>query len=168
MAERFTKSIARNIYLGGSAFFVLLFLALTFDTQSRAMPERDNRDQLTASGRIARRGGDELDLDACLERAVEKSTRSCSTAACKASGTLPAWYWPTSPCPRKPTSTTSNGLLMSRRAACCCSAKPCRRAATRSPSSPSHPGAAAPATAQALPQPDPMTTHATATATAAT
>lgn len=57
MAERFTKSIARNIYLGGSAFFVLLFLALTFDTQSRAMPERDNRDQLTASGRIARRGG---------------------------------------------------------------------------------------------------------------
>jgi nitric oxide reductase activation protein len=63
--------MARNIYLGGSAFFVLLFLALTFDTQSRAMPERDNRDQLTASGRIARRGGDELDLDACLERAVK-------------------------------------------------------------------------------------------------
>lgn len=47
MAERFTKSMARNIYLGGSAFFVLLFLALTFDTQVRAMPERDNRDQIT-------------------------------------------------------------------------------------------------------------------------
>jgi len=47
MAERFTKSMARNIYLGGSAFFVLLFLVLTFDTQSRAMPARDNRDQLT-------------------------------------------------------------------------------------------------------------------------
>src|SRR5690554_6384407 len=47
MAERFTKSMARNIYLGGSTFFVLLFLALTFDTQLRAMPERDNRDQLT-------------------------------------------------------------------------------------------------------------------------
>ena len=47
MAERFTKSMARNIYLGGSVFFVLLFLALTFDTQVRAMPERDNRDQLT-------------------------------------------------------------------------------------------------------------------------
>lgn len=48
MAERFTKSMARNIYLGGSAFFVLLFLALTYDTQSRAMPERDNRELITA------------------------------------------------------------------------------------------------------------------------
>jgi len=47
MAERFTKSMARNIYLGGSTFFILLFLALTFDTQLRAMPERDNRDQIT-------------------------------------------------------------------------------------------------------------------------
>ncbi|HTN33280.1 MAG TPA: cytochrome c [Marinobacter sp.] len=47
MAERFTKSMARNIYVGGSTFFILLFLVLTFDTQSRAMPERDNRDQLT-------------------------------------------------------------------------------------------------------------------------
>src|SRR5690606_41754448 len=47
MAGRFTKSMASNVYLGGSAFFVLLFLALTFDTQLRAMPERDNHDQLT-------------------------------------------------------------------------------------------------------------------------
>lgn len=47
MAERFTKSMARNIYLGGSAFFILLFLALTLDTQVRAMPERDNREELT-------------------------------------------------------------------------------------------------------------------------
>lgn len=47
MAERFTKSMARNIYLGGSTFFILLFLVLTFDTQSRAMPERDNREKLT-------------------------------------------------------------------------------------------------------------------------
>ncbi|WP_369601958.1 cytochrome c [Hahella sp. SMD15-11] len=46
MAERFTKSMARNIYLGGSVFFVLLFLALTFDTM-QAMPQRDNRAQLT-------------------------------------------------------------------------------------------------------------------------
>ncbi|GAA3565011.1 c-type cytochrome [Marinobacter xestospongiae] len=47
MAERFTKSMARNIYLGGSVFFVLLFLALTLDTQVRAMPERDNRELIT-------------------------------------------------------------------------------------------------------------------------
>jgi nitric oxide reductase subunit C len=48
MAERFTKSMARNIYLGGSTFFILLFLGLTFDTM-QAMPERDNRENLTAS-----------------------------------------------------------------------------------------------------------------------
>lgn len=46
MAERFTKSMARNIYLGGSVFFILLFLGLTVDTM-QALPERDNRDQIT-------------------------------------------------------------------------------------------------------------------------
>ena len=46
MSETFTKSMARNIFYGGSAFFVLLFLALTFDTNS-ALPERDNRQNLT-------------------------------------------------------------------------------------------------------------------------
>ncbi len=48
MAERFTKSMARNIYLGGSAFFILLFLALTFDT-IHELPKRDNRQELTES-----------------------------------------------------------------------------------------------------------------------
>ncbi|MFA5626866.1 MAG: cytochrome c [Thiohalomonadaceae bacterium] len=42
MSETFTKSMARNIYLGGAAFFLLLFLALTFDTMG-TLPERDNR-----------------------------------------------------------------------------------------------------------------------------
>lgn len=45
MAQTFTKSMARNIFYGGTAFFVLLFLALTFDT-SRALPARDQRAQL--------------------------------------------------------------------------------------------------------------------------
>lgn len=48
MAERFTKSMARNIYLGGSVFFILLFLALTFDTVHE-LPKRDNRGELTES-----------------------------------------------------------------------------------------------------------------------
>jgi nitric oxide reductase subunit C len=48
MAERFTKSMARNIYLGGSVFFMLLFLALTVDTV-RELPKRDNREALTES-----------------------------------------------------------------------------------------------------------------------
>ena len=38
----FTKTMARNIFYGGSAFFFLLFLALTFDTMSQ-LPDRDNR-----------------------------------------------------------------------------------------------------------------------------
>ncbi len=46
MSEVFTKSMARNIYYGGSVFFFLLFLALTFDT-SNAFPERDHRENIT-------------------------------------------------------------------------------------------------------------------------
>ena len=42
MAQTFTKSMARNIFYGGSVFFFLLFLALTFDT-TRALPNLDNR-----------------------------------------------------------------------------------------------------------------------------
>ena len=38
----FTKSVARNIFFGGSAFFFLLFLVLTFDTTQR-LPKSDNR-----------------------------------------------------------------------------------------------------------------------------
>jgi nitric oxide reductase subunit C len=46
MSETFTKSMARNIFYGGSVFFILVFLALTFDTEAR-LPERDNRGALT-------------------------------------------------------------------------------------------------------------------------
>jgi nitric oxide reductase subunit C len=42
MAQAFTKEMARNIFYGGTAFFFLLFLALTFDTHS-ALPDRDRR-----------------------------------------------------------------------------------------------------------------------------
>lgn len=46
MSEAFTKSMARNIYIGGSLFFFLLFLALTFDTMG-AIPERSNAQNIT-------------------------------------------------------------------------------------------------------------------------
>jgi len=46
MSQAFTKAMARNIFYGGSVFFILLFLALTFDTHL-ALPERDNRENLT-------------------------------------------------------------------------------------------------------------------------
>lgn len=46
MSQAFTKAMARNIFYGGSAFFILLFLALTYDTET-VLPERDNRENLT-------------------------------------------------------------------------------------------------------------------------
>ena len=50
MSQAFTKAMARNIFFGGSVFFLLLFLALTFDTSS-ALPDRDNRANIT--GKVA-------------------------------------------------------------------------------------------------------------------
>ena len=48
MSEKFTKGMARNIYFGGSVFFIFVFLALTFDTIER-LPERDHRENITES-----------------------------------------------------------------------------------------------------------------------
>ncbi len=46
MSESFTKGMARNIYYGGSIFFLLIFLGLTFHT-TKEMPKRDHRENLT-------------------------------------------------------------------------------------------------------------------------
>ena len=46
MSQTFTKAMARNIFYGGTVFFLLLFLVLTFDT-TRALPALDNRAALT-------------------------------------------------------------------------------------------------------------------------
>lgn len=46
MSESFTKGTARNIYIGGSVFFILLFLVLSFDTV-RSSPKRDNSHNIT-------------------------------------------------------------------------------------------------------------------------
>ena len=54
MSQTFTKSMARNIFYGGSLFFLLLFLALTFDTRM-ALPERDQRAQLDLSTDVGKR-----------------------------------------------------------------------------------------------------------------
>lgn len=47
MSQVFTKSMARNIFYGGSMFFFLLLLVLTFDTVE-SLPKTDNRENLTA------------------------------------------------------------------------------------------------------------------------
>ena len=46
MSETFTKTMARNIFFGGSLFFILVFIGLAFHT-TKALPERDNRQNLT-------------------------------------------------------------------------------------------------------------------------
>ncbi len=46
MSETFTKTMARNIFYGGSLFFFLVFLGLTFHT-TRALPDRDHRENIT-------------------------------------------------------------------------------------------------------------------------
>ena len=46
MSGIFTKSMARNIFYGGTVFFFLLFLALTFDSH-KEFPKRDNSQNLT-------------------------------------------------------------------------------------------------------------------------
>lgn len=46
MSQGFTKAMARNIFYGGSLFFILVFLGLTFDTHSE-IPQSDNRANLT-------------------------------------------------------------------------------------------------------------------------
>ena len=46
MSGTFTKSMARNIFYGGTVFFFLLLLALSFDTLQQ-LPKRDMRQNIT-------------------------------------------------------------------------------------------------------------------------
>lgn len=64
MSQAFTKAMARNIFYGGSVFFLLLFLALTFDTHS-ALPERDNRQNLTETVALGKKLWEENNCIGC-------------------------------------------------------------------------------------------------------
>jgi nitric oxide reductase subunit C len=44
----FTKEMARNIFYGGSLFFILVFLALVFHSEQR-IPERSHQEAMTPS-----------------------------------------------------------------------------------------------------------------------
>lgn len=48
MTERITKSMAKNIYLGGGLFALLIFVGLTFDTVQQ-IPKRSNAGAITPS-----------------------------------------------------------------------------------------------------------------------
>ncbi len=64
MTEVFTKSMSRNIYYGGSVFFFLLFLALTFDTV-RELPNLDNREALTEQVVLGKKVWEDNDCIGC-------------------------------------------------------------------------------------------------------
>ncbi len=64
MSGSFTKSMARNIFYGGSLFFVLLFLALTFDTQE-AIPHRDAHQMITPQVALGKKVWEENDCIGC-------------------------------------------------------------------------------------------------------
>ena len=64
MSETFTKSMARNIFYGGSVFFFLVFLALTYQT-TEDLPGRDNREALTAEVRAGKLLWEENDCIGC-------------------------------------------------------------------------------------------------------
>ncbi len=64
MSQTFTKSMARNIFYGGSVFFFLLFLALTFDTNS-GLPESDNRGAITPQVALGKKVWEQNDCIGC-------------------------------------------------------------------------------------------------------
>ncbi|MGB1109929.1 MAG: c-type cytochrome [Gammaproteobacteria bacterium] len=64
MSQAFTKAMARNIFYGGSVFFILLFLALTFDTES-ALPQTDNRGAITEEVAMGKRLWEENNCIGC-------------------------------------------------------------------------------------------------------
>ncbi len=64
MSEVFTKTMARNIFYGGTTFFFLLLLALTFDTQS-VLPERSNSDNITPEVVLGKKVWEDNDCIGC-------------------------------------------------------------------------------------------------------
>lgn len=64
MSNVFTKSMARNIYYGGSVFFIFLFLVLTFDTTGKTA-ERDNHQAITEQVALGKRVWEENNCIGC-------------------------------------------------------------------------------------------------------
>ena len=64
MSEVFTKTMARNIFYGGSVFFFLLLLALTYDTQG-VLPERDHRENITPEVVLGKKVWEDNDCIGC-------------------------------------------------------------------------------------------------------
>ncbi|MBF0448460.1 MAG: cytochrome c [Magnetococcales bacterium] len=52
--SKFTKNSARNMFYGGSVFFFLVLVGLTFDTTNK-LPERDHRENITPQVALGKR-----------------------------------------------------------------------------------------------------------------
>ena len=64
MSGAFTKSTARNIFYGGSVFFFLLFVVLTFDTM-KTLPKRDHRENITPQVALGKKMWEDHDCIGC-------------------------------------------------------------------------------------------------------
>ncbi|MCW8878399.1 MAG: cytochrome c [Kangiellaceae bacterium] len=64
MSEVFSKSMARNIYFGGSMFFVFLFLGLTWHT-NKELPKTDNRQAITEEVALGKKVWEENNCVGC-------------------------------------------------------------------------------------------------------
>ena len=62
MQQIFTKAMARNIFVGSAAIFLVIYIALSVDTW-RQIPARDHADQLTDS---VKRGKYLMDSNNCI------------------------------------------------------------------------------------------------------
>lgn len=62
MQQVFSRAMARNIFLGGSLFFLAIYAVLSVDTW-RQIPIRDHADKMTAS---AKRGKYLVDSNNCV------------------------------------------------------------------------------------------------------
>ncbi|MDE2396747.1 MAG: c-type cytochrome, partial [Burkholderiales bacterium] len=62
MQQVFTKAMARNIFMGGAVFFLLIYLMLTLDTWHQ-IPARDHAERLTPA---VARGKYLIDRNNCI------------------------------------------------------------------------------------------------------
>lgn len=64
MNQTFTKSMARNIFYGGSLFFLLLLIGLSMHTV-KVLPERDNRQNITPEVALGKKVWEENNCIGC-------------------------------------------------------------------------------------------------------
>lgn len=64
MQQVFTKAMARNVFLGSAAFFLIIFVLLSVDTW-REIPTRDHADRMTAQVIAGKRLVDTNDCQGC-------------------------------------------------------------------------------------------------------